>query len=349
MSMPINSNEDIFILDIGSREGYKGFWNNLKHPYHIIGLEPDLEECSRLNALNNCRVPRKSVRHYPCAIGDPSKNKPLYLYKDRRLSSFYLPNDNLLVKYPLSKLLSPGAFRIDRVIQLEKNVGLDQFVDSLETQQIDCIKLDTQGSELEILQSGPKTLSRCFAIQVEVEFQEIYKGQPLFAEVDSFLRSQGFALFDLQRHHWKHDVDISIESRGQLIFADALYMRDPFLSYRDTESLFWSKAYSDCTELKKVVELAVALGYSDFANMILNKAEEESSLSSVKQIKDLTRLLNRNYSRSNSREKNMSPIHGKIKYFIRKCLLSLTKKLLSRHLNSRFYVNDEFISGQTHT
>jgi Methyltransferase FkbM domain len=63
--------------------------------------------------------------------------------------------------------------------------------------RIDFIKLDTQGSELEILQGGVRALAGVRCVEVEVEFNPIYRGQPLFYEVDAFMRGQGFVLWKL--------------------------------------------------------------------------------------------------------------------------------------------------------
>ena len=65
----------------------------------------------------------------------------------------------------------------------------------------DFVKLDTQGTELYILEGMQHTLKRAiFGVEVEVEFIEMYKNQPLFNEVDIFMRKLGFHLFDLKKY-----------------------------------------------------------------------------------------------------------------------------------------------------
>ena len=57
----------------------------------------------------------------------------------------------------------------------------------------DFVKLDTQGTELYILKGMQHTLTRSiFSVEVEVEFIEMYQDQPLFNEVDSFMRERRF-------------------------------------------------------------------------------------------------------------------------------------------------------------
>jgi len=55
------------------------------------------------------------------------------------------------------------------------------------------LKLDIQGAELEVLQSGPRLLAESvMALRVETEFLPIYKGQPLQKDIDGCLRAHGF-------------------------------------------------------------------------------------------------------------------------------------------------------------
>eukprot|EP00660_Eupelagonema_oceanica_P019425 gene19425-biopygen2154 len=48
------------------------------------------------------------------------------------------------------------------------------------------------GAELAVLRGAVVALAECVVVEVEVEFAQLYVGQPLFADVDAFLRSQGF-------------------------------------------------------------------------------------------------------------------------------------------------------------
>ena len=63
-------------------------------------------------------------------------------------------------------------------------------------------------------------------MEVEVEFSPHYEKQPLFADIDSYLRSSGFSLFDLKPCYWKRALLRPSQGRGQIAFADALYIKD---------------------------------------------------------------------------------------------------------------------------
>lgn len=88
----------------------------------------------------------------------------------------------------------------------------------------------------------------------------MYEGQPLFADVDSFLRARGFDLFDLNRVYWRRPVRPSA-GRGQLVFADALY-------FRSAGSI--EGAASAGARLARAVLAAVAYGYLDYARALLD-------------------------------------------------------------------------------
>jgi FkbM family methyltransferase len=61
---------------------------------------------------------------------------------------------------------------------------------------VDFLKLDIQGFELAALRGAVAMLPRVAMIQSEVEFTPIYSGQPLFSELELFLRGNGFDFLD---------------------------------------------------------------------------------------------------------------------------------------------------------
>jgi hypothetical protein len=121
---------------------------------------------------------------------------------------------------------------------------LDDFIGTRGINTVDAIKLDTQGSELDILRGAEKALQHCTLIIVEAEFNPLYEGQPLFCDIDRFLRDRGFALwrFNNLAHYSTgilggkpHSMLIGTDpgghqcvafANGQLFWTDALYVKD---------------------------------------------------------------------------------------------------------------------------
>jgi FkbM family methyltransferase len=92
--------------------------------------------------------------------------------------------------------------------------------------QIDFLKLDIQGFELPALKCAAETLKRTAVIHCEVSFVEIYEGQALFSEVETYLRSQGFRFVDFF-HECRYAIcGVSPKTQDQLGWADAVFFRE---------------------------------------------------------------------------------------------------------------------------
>jgi len=102
-------------------------------------------------------------------------------------------------------------------------VTIDDFVAEHDEFLPDILKLDTQGSELSILEGAVRTLARVGMVEVEVEFAPIYQDQPLFGDVASFMADQGFELLYLNRAFVSRRQIYGGPSRGQVLFGDALF------------------------------------------------------------------------------------------------------------------------------
>jgi hypothetical protein len=88
----------------------------------------------------------------------------------------------------------------------------------------------------------------------------MYQSQPLFTEVDSFLRDFGFMLFDLQRYrvrrrHFPKDF----RTRGQLLWGQAFYLKD-YLTLTDRS---YQSAY-------KLAILSSFFGFHDYALEVID-------------------------------------------------------------------------------
>lgn len=134
---------------------------------------------------------------------------PFY-FTERGGASIYKPNFPFVNQFPNS------GFKITRIEYFKTDTLDNQVKDA------DFIKIDTEGSELEILKGGKELLRKVSGIEVEVSFNPMYEGQPLFSEIDAFLREQGFQLFDLHLGRWKRHK----RSKGQVVLADAVYFRE---------------------------------------------------------------------------------------------------------------------------
>ena len=124
---------------------------------------------------------------------------------------------------------------------------------------------------MDILQGGRNIINdNILGIQIEAEFKQLYKSQPLFAEIDSDIREKfNFELFDIKKHYWKYKEGQYIgSSKGQVIFTDLLYFRDSY------EFPKWCDRFSDTEAITKIVMacfMSILYGYHDYALCLLNQ------------------------------------------------------------------------------
>lgn len=182
---------------------------------HIIGFEPDNKTCAALNAAGKLRH-----SYFPFAIGAGGPAK-LHVTASGANSSLYAPNADLLRHF---SALS-GLLEVKHVSQVETH-RLDNVVSSPE---IDFLKIDVPGGELDVLTGAARLLPTALAVELEVEFLPMYEGAPLFGEVDAHMRAAGFQLhtfLDVYRPVYTPFADASPVRPSQTLWADAVYVPD---------------------------------------------------------------------------------------------------------------------------
>ena len=144
----------------------------------IIGFEPNP---AALATLRSKAGPRET--YLPLALGDGAVHT-LHICAAPGMTSLLAPDPAVLS-------LFHGFPQWGRVMATE-TVSTRRMDDVPQTDGADLLKLDVQGAELMILRHAEQRLSRALVIQAEVEFLPLYRHQPLFADVESFLRQKGF-------------------------------------------------------------------------------------------------------------------------------------------------------------
>jgi FkbM family methyltransferase len=243
---------DISILDIGAALGERPPYQSLVEAgrAQITGFEPNAVECERLN-----REYGKPHRFFPYFVGD---GRPATFHETNwaLTGSLYEPNSPLLEKFQnLAEVVRPVATH---------PVNTRRIDDIPEIDDVDFIKIDVQGSELAVFRSASRALSRALLVQTEVEFVELYRNQPMFADVDTFLRGNGFQFHTFSGFGGRafkplvagNDINMPFH---QALWADAVYVRD------------WMRLGElDETKLRKYAILAHDLLQSyDLAHLVL--------------------------------------------------------------------------------
>ena len=202
-------NIKIKYYDIGASGGLQPRANNFIEVLNPIFIEPDTSAFSQLE--------EKGYNAINCSLWNEEKEKLFKITNKQEVSSIYTPNYQLLNKYKDS-----DRFNIKKEIKMNSTT-LDNIIEK--NNESFFMKIDTQGSEYEILKGGKNVINNAIGCEIEIEFKELYLNQPLFNEVNQFLLSNNFILMDFLRlGKWERD---NFRNFGEIMFVDALYLKSP--------------------------------------------------------------------------------------------------------------------------
>jgi FkbM family methyltransferase len=247
----------IKIVDVGASQGGEpDAFEMLARavPCEIVGFEPAANECEKLNRLG-----RPWHSYMPYVVGDGS-TRAFHRCESPFMSSLFEPNIALLEKFhnlaPFFRVIDTHEVETKRLDDIPATAGAD------------FLKVDVQGGELLVFQGAKQRLKDVLVIHTEVEFVPMYINQPLFADIDLFLRLQGFALHRLLSPSGLTFRPVVLRNdtnaiSNQLMWADAVYVRD-FMALEQLPSDSLLKLAAILHENYSSFDLAaVALGVYD--------------------------------------------------------------------------------------
>ena len=183
----------------------------------LTGFEPLPEALAELNRRKGA-----NETYLPYAVGD-GRAHVLHVCRERGMSSLLEPDPKRLVLFP--------EFPTYGLVEKEVRVPTRRLDDITEVGQLDFLKIDIQGSELEVFKNGRRRLGTAVVVQTEVSFVPLYRGQPPFGVIDTHLRTLGFlphCLFELKQRPLHPFLVGGDPQNGirQLLEADVVYVRD---------------------------------------------------------------------------------------------------------------------------
>ncbi len=219
-------------VDVGARGGMQKHWLPFLGAISVDAIEPDTVACKAQSEAK-----RPNEHWFPIGLGGKTGTTTLYLLSKPSGSSIFPPSTKNMIDYSGE---SYGTVAREVPIDL---MTFSDFITTYKRPLPNLVKLDTQGSELEILKSlNTEHHSELLAIQTEVEVVEMYKGQPLFFELDAFMRGQGYILYDFLpvcQNRYKNDQEFFFlkkylglaknrkDMSSRLLAGDAFYIKSP--------------------------------------------------------------------------------------------------------------------------
>jgi FkbM family methyltransferase len=212
---------EINILDIGAMPTGQERYHALVSQgcARVYGVEPSENALAALPT-------EERERFIPHFLGD---GQPATFHEARYpgCSSLLATNDEMINLFQTIGAEQETGNFTTLSTQTVETVRLDDLGD---LPDIDFLSIDTQGSELKILENGHEVLSNVLVLESEVEFVPLYKDQPLFGHLQVALADRGFVMHKM----------IDIVGRGfrpwrgpdifkpvsQMLWADAIFVRD---------------------------------------------------------------------------------------------------------------------------
>jgi len=182
------------MLDIGANNGY---FSNL-----CLQVWPNIDiTMIEANSIHEPALKQLNLEYSICLLGTQDLPEVNFyrskmeqgstgcsIYKEK--SNFFSDENLEIVKLPMYKL------------------------DNLTPYSFDFIKMDTQGSELDIIKGGIQTIKRCKYLLIEVSLKKTNEGAPLKYEIIEYLKSIEFNEIDILYNHYNN---------GELLQQDILF------------------------------------------------------------------------------------------------------------------------------
>ena len=275
-----------FILHhIGGRAGTRAYplIPAFEHEFVSVMYEASTDGNDQILSYGAKKGTGKTILVNAC-VGRPSEDRIFNLNRDPYRSSL-LELDPRYKNYYIQQekfdyLLGQAIATHEK--KSIKTESLDDLIQSRSLPTCDFLSIDTQGSELEILQHAEKTLENCVGLKLEVSFVRNYKNKPLFGDIDKFLVDRGFHFIRFTELKEWAPLEVGLEFRGEKMQfeTDAIYFKEPS---NLTNEMFYPAIFS-----------ALVFGQTEYAMMISRSfIEKPTSLNSSEWMKFCDTFLDR--------------------------------------------------------
>jgi FkbM family methyltransferase len=202
--------KQVTIFDVGACTGEMTFkYKSLFKNSTIYCFEPFIPSYEILKKSTSGYA---KIKCYNVALSDITGTV------DFHVNQYYPTNSMLATHVDSGKNWNDEVFVTKEVIKI-KSLTLDDFVTQNQIDQIDILKMDTQGTEYQILEGASKFLgqNKISLIYLEIIIMPTYQDQKNLDEILLLLRRKGFVLYNL--------YNLSYTNAGELRQVDAIFTR----------------------------------------------------------------------------------------------------------------------------
>jgi len=195
------------VLDVGAHRGeFAQRIRAILPTAELVCFEPLEEPFTKLTERFRGQA---NFRAFRCALGDKEGQYEIH-------HNEYAPSSSLL---PMAKLHKQSfTFAVKEKTEMIEVRRLSDVVRELNLRDPLLLKLDVQGFEDKVIAGGEDVVARAKIIIIEVSFQPLYEGGPLFDDIYRVLKKHGFT------YNGNFEQLFSPKD-GRVLQADAIFCR----------------------------------------------------------------------------------------------------------------------------
>ena len=205
-------NLKIYVANVGSfgENDFSGlFWSKVSQYCYFFRFDPN----------NDKKLETDNYIIFPYGLWSEEITKEIFLTRFSDASSLFEPNQN-----QLSRFINYSCHEVVNKKKINLKT-LDKIIDGENFSYCDFIKIDAEGSELNILNGGKNNLDNAIGLELEINFFKKNINSPHAAEVLNFCRNNDFDLYILNRESWRKNKIKNVVSNYQLIWSDAIFFK----------------------------------------------------------------------------------------------------------------------------
>jgi FkbM family methyltransferase len=226
------------LIDVGCSGGIHSLWRSFGGSLRAFAFDPDRAECERLQHSET----NPNVRYFPMEVGLPPghefhrkkarEERISYFSSVLRRSSAFDPRFR-----EAPPAVVPNGSSHSPAVAPPARIGLCEFFEQQALHDVDFIKVDTDGSDLEALLSAEACLTShgILGFMVECMFQgSASDSSNTFHTIDRFMKRHGFMIYDLEVNRYSRAAlpapfvyNLPAQTHvGQPLWGDVVFLRD---------------------------------------------------------------------------------------------------------------------------
>jgi FkbM family methyltransferase len=195
------------ILDIGANIGRFAATANAVFPKATIYAFEPLPDCYEKTQKVIAKI--GSGRAFNVGLGERNEDISINRNTHSPSSSFLSLAKTHVSAFPFAESQEKISVKVMRLDDLAADIPMGNSI---------LVKIDVQGFERAVISGGAATIAKAKVVLIELSYEELYVGQPLFGEVFGLLVGLGFR-FAGTLAQMPHPED------GRLLDADCLFVR----------------------------------------------------------------------------------------------------------------------------